>query len=81
MNFAKLNINYDVILSKISTNNLKPHRPLDYVIIKFTLSTPALDNAIIKLWRTHTRQCGHAPFPNEHAGIILVMLRRKMAEL
>src|SRR5208282_5071031 len=58
----------------------KPTRLLDYAIMKFTSSTPSLDNAIIKLWRTHTRHW-HAPFPTEHAGIILVTLRRKMAEL
>ena len=50
MNFDKLNINYELILSKVS----KTTRPLDYAILKFTSSTPALDYAIIKLWpRTH----------------------------
>ena len=64
----------------------KHTRPLDYATIKITLSTPAVDNAIIKLWRKHTHTTmgpWHAPFPTEHAGIILVTLRRrqKMAEL
>src|SRR5208282_3895540 len=60
INFAKLNINYDVILSTISKNYLKTHRRLDYAIIKFTSSTPSLDNAIIKLRGAHTRQWGHS---------------------
>ena len=58
----------------------KPTRPLDYAIIKFTSAAPALDYAMIKLWRLHTRQC-HAPFLNEHSGVLRVTLRRKMAEL
>ena len=62
-------------------NNLENHPPLDYATIKFTLSTLALDNAIIKLWRKHTHDIGNAPFSSEHAGIISVTLRRKMAEL
>ena len=40
------------------TNNLKTHRPLDYATTKITLSTPAVDNAIIKLWRKHTHDNG-----------------------
>ena len=81
-NFDKLNINYDGILSKISKNYLKPTRRLDYAIIKFTSSTPSLDNAIIKL-RAHTHDNGaiHAPFPSEHAAGLRVTLRRKMTEL
>ena len=32
----------------------KPTRPVDYAIIKFTSAAPALDYAMIKLWRyTH----------------------------
>ena len=64
-------------------NNLKTHSPLDYATIKFTLSTPALDNAIIKLWRKHTHDNGATAyaFSPEQAGIILVTLRRKTAEL
>ena len=38
----------------------KPNHRLDYAIIKITSSTPSLDNAIIKLWRTHTRQWRHS---------------------
>src|SRR5208282_1532144 len=38
----------------------KPTRCLDYAIIKFTSSTPYLDNAIIKLLRAHTRQWRHS---------------------
>src|SRR5208282_6147339 len=53
-NFDKLNINYDVILSQISKMISKPTRPLDHAIIKFTSAAPALDYAMIKLWRyTH----------------------------
>ena len=60
-----------------------PTHSLDYAITNFTSSTPALDNAIIKLWRTHTHDNGAkaCAFSPEHAGIILVTLRRKMAEL
>src|SRR5208282_818628 len=62
----------------------KPTRRLDYAIIKFTSSTPSLDNAIIKLRGAHTRQWRHtihAPFPSEHATGLHATLRRKMAEL
>src|SRR5271157_1795583 len=41
------------ILSKLT-------RRLDYATIKFTSSTPSLDNAIIKLWGAHTRQWRHS---------------------
>ena len=61
----------------------KPTRPLDYAILKFTSSTPALDYAIIKLLCQHTRQWRHigCAFPPEHSGIKIVTLRRNMAEL
>ena len=39
-------------------NNLKTHRLLDFATIKITISTPAVDNAIIKLWRKHTHDNG-----------------------
>ena len=38
MNFDKLNINYEIILSIISKNGLKTQAPLDYAILKFTSS-------------------------------------------
>src|SRR5271157_394326 len=60
INFAKLNINYDVILSNISKIISKPTRRLDYAIIKYTSSIPSLDNAIIKLRGAHTRQWPHS---------------------
>src|SRR5271157_5037985 len=60
IDFAKLNINYDVILSTISKNYLKTHPRLDYAITKYTSSTPSLDNAIIKLRGAHTRQWRHS---------------------
>ena len=56
MNFDELNINYEIILSIISKNGLKTHPLLDYAILKFNSSTPALDYEIIKLWHPHTRQ-------------------------
>ena len=61
----------------------KPTRRLDYAIMKFTSSTPALDNAIIKLWHKYTHDDGaiECAFSSEYADIILVTLRRKMAEL
>ena len=37
----------------------KPACPLDYAMLKFTSSTPALDYAIIKWLRSHTRQWRH----------------------
>src|SRR5208282_312913 len=38
----------------------KPTHRLDYAIIKFTSSTPTLDNAIFKLWGAHKRQWRHS---------------------
>ena len=82
MYFDKLKINYELILSKMYKMVPKPTRRLDYAILKFTSSTPVLDYAIPKLWSTHTTVAPYdAPFPPEHAGINIVTLRRKMAEL
>ena len=58
MNFDELNINYELIQSKISKNGLKTQPPLDYAILKFTSSAPALDYAIIKFGRPHTPDNG-----------------------
>ena len=52
-------MNYELILTKVSKNVSKPTRTLDYAILKFTSSTPALDYAIIKLLRPLTRQWRH----------------------
>src|SRR5208282_5570063 len=60
INFAKLNINYDVILSTISKIISKPTCRLDYAKIKITSSTPSFDNAIIKLQGAHTRHWRHS---------------------
>ena len=54
MNFDKLNIDYELILSKMYKMFSKPICPPDYAILKFTSSAPALDYVIIKLWRPHT---------------------------
>ena len=59
----------------------KPTHPLDYPILKFIWSAPALDYAIIKFKRPWTRQWRHRiRLSPEHAGIKIVTLRRKMAE-
>ena len=57
MNFDRLKFDYELILSKISKNGPKPIRPLDYAILKFTSSTPALDYAIKKITE-HTHDSG-----------------------
>ena len=44
-----MNESYPKFLKMVS----KPKRPLDYAMLKFTSSGPALDYAIIKFWRPH----------------------------
>ena len=45
-----MNESYPKFLKMVS----KPTRPLDYAMLKFTSSGPALDYAITKFWRPHT---------------------------
>ena len=46
MSFDKLNINYELIVSKIYKNGLKTHPPLDYAIIKFTSSALGINLSV-----------------------------------
>jgi len=83
MNFDKLNINYELILSEISKNGLKTHPPpcLRNIKIHIIGASPWLRDKKI-MAPTHTTMAPYdAHFPPEHAGIKIVMLRRKITEL
>ena len=81
-NFYKLKIYYEFILSKIYKNGLQTHPPpwLRNTKIHIVDTSPWLrDNKIME--PTHDSGAIGCAFSPEHAGIQIVTLRRKMAEL